>query len=71
MCINLIIIYEKCDYCYFLKNDIEFVPSVEIDAVRDRFLRTYTEVLTKTANPGVPIVSGLNDMEELIFLKNK
>lgn len=57
----------------FLKGagNSEFIPSVESDAVSDRFLPAHPEVLAKTANPGVPVISGLNDMEGLLLFEGK
>jgi len=44
----------------------QFIPSVESDAVSDKFLPDYPEVLVKTAPP-VPLISGVNNMEGLII----
>lgn len=53
------------------KADFEFKPSVESGTIRDRFLPDRPEVLAKSANPGVPIISGVNDMEGLLFFEGK
>ncbi|XP_025406381.1 esterase E4-like isoform X2 [Sipha flava] len=46
--------------------NFQFVPTVESDAVNEKFLPAHPEILMKTASP-VPIISGLNDLEGMII----
>lgn len=50
--------------------NFQFIPSVESDAVSDRFLPDYPEVLAKKASP-VPLISGVNNIEGLIIFGGK
>ncbi|XP_026805381.1 esterase FE4-like isoform X2 [Rhopalosiphum maidis] len=43
----------------------EFIPSVESEAVSDKFLPAHPEILVKIA-PTVPVITGINNMEGLI-----
>jgi hypothetical protein len=50
--------------------NFQFVPTVESDAVNEKFLPAHPEILMKTASP-VPIISGLNDLEGMIIFAGK
>ncbi|KAL4143921.1 hypothetical protein QTP88_006173 [Uroleucon formosanum] len=45
--------------------DYDFVPSVESEAVMDKFLPAHPEILVKTAST-VPVIIGINNMEGLL-----
>lgn len=46
--------------------EFNFVPSVESNSVRNKFLPDHPINLAKNLPPPVPLISGLNSMEGLI-----
>lgn len=48
----------------------EFVPSIESDAVTEKFFPVHPNILVKSMFP-IPIIIGLNNMEGLIGFGGK
>lgn len=59
-------------FLMLLKNslDFPFIPSVENEAVSDRFLTSSPDNLLRAASP-VPLITGVNNMEGLIVFDGK
>jgi len=50
--------------------NFQFVPTIESEAVSDRFIPAHPDILIKSAS-AVPLITGTNNMEGMIVFGGK